>query len=1077
MFDYLDYKNKIPLEKCLIEIPRINPMSVNYERFWYHTIKRKQIEGSWVEHEGDFQWLPGTIFQYVNMWNIEMKKKTGTSKGKVIGRPRLRDLEWIKGYVHATARGFSGFINDTEISCHRILINPEMDELLEYMDDSVKATIYKPDGSLKEYKDALQYLYQYKKSNLGKPLFHNTAKNVLEIGARNYGKDLEENTLLLYKDGSYPIKDVKVGDEIYDDNGNLVKVTHKFDFKDQEQYEITFQDGRKIICGGGHKWDVYYNSKYRTVDLNFILSKKWKTTRKNGYPEYLFRIPTTKSVNYSEKEFKIDPYILGAWLGDGHSRSFSITNVDEEILNAFKEYAISNSYNIRQDGISYFMTGTRLDNPTKVIRDMNLRMNKHIPEEYFYGSKEQRLSLLQGLMDTDGTIGFKGYADFSNKNYRLIQDVQRLCWSLGIRAMIRPKISTCTYKGIKNTFNSYRVFINTDLPIFKLTRKLNKIELNTSTKSKKSASSNAIIDIKPLGIKPSVCISVENKSHLFLANDYIVTHNSVSSGNFCGHNFLTDGAMDYDEWWANKQLPKDRQEVYTTQTLIGASDSKYVNNLNKHLKIGLENLPGKMEVGKVLYPPPLSKKTSGSWVVGKDIIARYEEKIGGKWEVKGSGSGFLNRSFKDNPYAANGSRYGFGLIDEVGFMDNFEDVLGQLHECTTVDGEKYGTIWATGTGGSMENGATEPAKRVFYDPEAQEFLAFDDIFENKGKIGLFIPAWMALDEYRDKLGNINRELALKKLSKERELARNAKSKKPLYDLLQMKPLVPSEAFLVLEGNIFPTAELKEHLATLETTERLKELGTNGWMQRDGEGKAYFKVDHRLHQTDFPTEYSIDDKGAVVIWEQPSADTPYGLYIAGIDSIDQDQAESSTSMGSIIIYKRLRNADETYHLPVAEYTGRPEFATDFYEQCRRLLEYYNAKALYENQTPGIKAYFETKNCLHLLARQPSIIKSISPNTKVDRIYGTHMTKPIKDAIEIMTRDWLKAELEPGVLQLTKIKCIPLLKELIAYNKDGNFDRVIAFMLVMMQDLELHKIIIEEKKEIIQEDNFFSRKLFV
>lgn len=740
MFDYLDYKNKIPLEKCLIEIPRINPMSVNYERFWYHTIKRKQIEGSWVEHEGDFQWLPGTIFQYVNMWNIEMKKKTGTSKGKVIGRPRLRDLEWIKGYVHATARGFSGFINDTEISCHRILINPEMDELLEYMDDSVKATIYKSDGSLKEYKDALQYLYQYKKSNLGKPLFHNTAKNVLEIGARNYGK-------------------------------------------------------------------------------------------------------------------------------------------------------------------------------------------------------------------------------------------------------------------------------------------------------------------------------------------------SVSSGNFCGHNFLTDGAMDYDEWWANKQLPKDRQEVYTTQTLIGASDSKYVNNLNKHLKIGLENLPGKMEVGKVLYPPPLSKKTSGSWVVGKDIIARYEEKIGGKWEVKGSGSGFLNRSFKDNPYAANGSRYGFGLIDEVGFMDNFEDVLGQLHECTTVDGEKYGTIWATGTGGSMENGATEPAKRVFYDPEAQEFLAFDDIFENKGKIGLFIPAWMALDEYRDKLGNINRELALKKLSKERELAKNAKSKKPLYDLLQMKPLVPSEAFLVLEGNIFPTAELKEHLATLETTERLKELGTNGWMQRDGEGKTYFKVDHSLHQTDFPTEYSIDDKGAVVIWEQPSADTPYGLYIAGIDSIDQDQAESSTSMGSIIIYKRLRNADETYHLPVAEYTGRPEFATDFYEQCRRLLEYYNAKALYENQTPGIKAYFETKNCLHLLARQPSIIKSISPNTKVDRIYGTHMTKPIKDAIEIMTRDWLKAELEPGVLQLTKIKCIPLLKELIAYNKDGNFDRVIAFMLVMMQDLELFRIVIQEKIEIIEEDNFFTRKLFI
>ena len=739
MFDYLGYKNKIPIKECLVDIPRINPLSIGYERFWFNVIKRKQIEGHWVNYEGSYQWMPGTIFQYVNLWNIEMKKASGASKGKVIGRPRLRDLEWIKGFIHAVARGFSGFKGDDEYTCHRVLLNPDFDEVLDYLAPDAKASLYRSNGSLKTYIDALEYLYKYKDRDLGKPFYYNYAKNVIEIGARNYGK-------------------------------------------------------------------------------------------------------------------------------------------------------------------------------------------------------------------------------------------------------------------------------------------------------------------------------------------------SMFSGNICGHNFLTDGITDFDEWWSNRQLPSDMQEKFTTQTLLAASDSKYVNNLSKHLRTGLDSLPGKMELGGKLYPAPLSKQVAGSWIVGKDIIAKYDEKVGGRWVTKGSGSGYLLRSFKDNPYAANGSRYGLGLLDEIGFMDNVEDVLGQLHECTTVDGEKYGTIWMTGTGGAMTSGATEGAKRVFYDPAAQDCLEFEDQFEHKGKIGLFIPAWMALDEFRDPLGNINKELALKKLLKERDVARNAKSKKPLYDLLQMKPLVPSEAFLVMEGNIFPTAELKEHIAELESNDRYKELGTNGWMEREPTGKAYFKVDHNLTPCDYPTRDSIDLKGAVVIWEQPIEKPPYGLYIAGIDPYDQDQAESSPSLGSIFIYKRFINADKTYHLPVAEYSGRPEFANDFYEQCRRLLEYYNAMALYENEKTGLKSYFEMKHCLHLLARQPSIIKSISPNSKVDRVYGTHMTKQIKDSIEIMTRDWLKTELEPGILQLTKIKSIPLLKELIVYNQDINTDRAIAFFLVMMQDMEMFKVVSEEiKEEVI--DNFFTRRLFI
>src|SRR5690606_30668025 len=121
--------------------------------------------------------------------------------------------------------------------------------------------------------------------------------------------------------------------------------------------------------------------------------------------------------------------------------------------------------------------------------------------------------------------------------------------------------------------------------------------------------------------------------------------------------------------------------------------------------------------------------------------------------------------------------------------------------------------------------------------------------------------------------------------------------------------------------------------------------------------------------------------------------PYGLYVLACDPYDQDKAENSVSYGSVFVYKRFISFDQTYDILVAEYTGRPDFANDFYEQVRRLAEWYNGKILYENQNPGLKKYFETKFCLHLLHTQPNIIKQISPNSNTQRGYGIHMTKSI------------------------------------------------------------------------------------
>lgn len=735
MFDYLDYKNKIPLDKCTLgKIPKLNPYSLQYKKFWKDA-KRKIVEGYWVNHDGMYKWVPPVLALYNNFWTIEMSLKGAKSQNKVKSTPRLRDIEWIKGFVWAKARGFSGFVGDDKYSCNRILIDPNRDEFLEYSEKHVIETLYQPNGDLKIYVDALEYLYQYFDRDLGKALFLNPSLNVPDIECRNIGK-----------------------------------------------------------------------------------------------------------------------------------------------------------------------------------------------------------SMIGGCM--------------------------------------------------------------------------------------------------------------------------------------IGHNFLTDGSMDYDEYL--EQLAEGNSPM--SETLVGAIDSKYSTGLINKLKLGLDELPGLTTIGEEVFPSPLGKKWNGSFMSGKHIEASYDKKVGNNWIKVGSKSRILHRSFGDNPFAANGTRFGFGVLDEIGFMGNLEESLGQLHECMTTDGRKFGTLWMTGTGGDMESGATEAIKKVFYSPKSFFCIELDDIFENKGKIGFFVPAWMALDEFRDDLGNVNKELALKKLMRERENAKNGKSKQAYYDLLQMKPLVPSEAFLVLTGNIFPVGELKEHLGRLETTDKLSDLGTSGWMQRDENGKAYFKYDANLVPADYPTKESQDPKGAVVVWERPQSNA-YGSYVAGIDPYDQDHAESSVSYGSIFIYKRFVNADQTYHLPVAEYTGRPEFANDFYEQCRRLLEWYNCKALFENQNTGIKQYFETKYCTHLLHTQPNIIKAISPSSNVNRGFGIHMTKQIKDELEIKVRDWLKTEIDEGIMQLTKICSIPLLKELISYNRDGNFDRFISFALCILQDLEMHKVSVEDVQQEIAIDNFFDRKFFL
>ncbi len=331
----------------------------------------------------------------------------------------------------------------------------------------------------------------------------------------------------------------------------------------------------------------------------------------------------------------------------------------------------------------------------------------------------------------------------------------------------------------------------------------------------------------------------------------------------------------------------------------------------------------------------------------------------------------------------------------------------------------------------------------------------------------------------DENGNSNFQAAMDDIEFLRDKSRNGLDPKALHSTTTQFPLSWKEAFLRNKGNVFGSPEMLEWLGQLENTPSLRNQAQKGELYFDEGNIKWQPNNDLLHIIDFPLKkdpksgegFSTDS--CVVIWEHPekseSGEVPNYLYVIGIDPYDQDKSESG-SLGSAIVYKRFYRSDRTENVIVAEYTSRPDTAEQFYEICRKLCIYYNAKALYENQLKGLKVYFEQKNALHYLSEQPGIIKDIIKDSRVQRGYGIHMNRGsqgssgIKDQCELYLKKWLYEEVsskdDVKIFRFQTIKSIPLLKELIAYDREINTDRVIALMLCILQTYELHRIHVEE-----------------
>lgn len=409
-------------------------------------------------------------------------------------------------------------------------------------------------------------------------------------------------------------------------------------------------------------------------------------------------------------------------------------------------------------------------------------------------------------------------------------------------------------------------------------------------------------------------------------------------------------------------------------------------------------------------------------------------------------------TLKDNPSSIRGKRANLIMFEEGGSMSELGAAWQIARPSVEVDGVAFAPMIIWGTGGD-EDSKFATLKDMFYNPKGYNCLEFDNIWDEAAtstKCGFFVPQYTNMDIrdehgtrlYMDNDGNTLYKPAIEYILAERQkVIENATSNAAIDRYVAERPITPAEAMLEFNGNIFPKKELQEQLSLLRTNKKLQNHKQVGDLVQQPDGTIKWVIKKNGDITHYPLKQGEDPTGSIVIWEHPNKDASPGLYIAGIDSYDYDES-STTSLGSCFIYKRIQSIEQYSDIIVAEYTGRPKSAEEFYENVRKLLLYYNARAMYENQNKGIFVYFTNKHCDYLLADQPDIINDIVSNSKVNRKKGCHMNKQIKQWGEGLIKDWLNDENSVGKKNLYNIMSEPLLEELIAYNDNGNFDRCLT-----------------------------------
>lgn len=489
----------------------------------------------------------------------------------------------------------------------------------------------------------------------------------------------------------------------------------------------------------------------------------------------------------------------------------------------------------------------------------------------------------------------------------------------------------------------------------------------------------------------------------------------------------------------------------------------------------------------------LDKHTA--WAKQRLVSTRMERTSGykitdefGKQTEQGYLSSITGITLKNDPERVRGTRAKLVLWEEGGKFPSLLDAWRiEQPSVETDDGKAFGLMIAFGTGGT-EGASFEGLKELFYKPKSYNVLSFPNIWDEgreNTECAFFVPAYSNLESfdddgnqvYMDKDGNSYKEKAIQNLIDQRNKVKDGGASQQSIDrFISERPIRPAEAVLELGKNIFPRKLLMDQLTRIRTNKKLQSMKHIVDLEWDGNGQVKATEKPSGDITNYPLKKGDKPHGSVVIWEYPVKDPSHGLYIGGCDPYDHDDSFTN-SLGSTFIFKRVRAGEAWADVIVAEYSGRPDTAEEYYENVRKLLTFYNARLLFENERKGIYPYFTNKHCDYLLADQPDkIISEVFKDSKVQRRKGCHMTKQIRAYGEGLILEWLLDEFEEGHPNVERVYSEPLIEELIENDGVRNVDRVIALCMVMIYREELYQVKVSSAKEQNKQVELFEMPLF-
>jgi hypothetical protein len=420
------------------------------------------------------------------------------------------------------------------------------------------------------------------------------------------------------------------------------------------------------------------------------------------------------------------------------------------------------------------------------------------------------------------------------------------------------------------------------------------------------------------------------------------------------------------------------------------------------------------------------------------------------------------------------------IIDEIGKGSFLRGLQAAVPGFTTPFGWGCSPI-LTGTGGDMKR--FMDAKSLMFDVDNYNFLTYNNEEDTRRVHGLFISnkyrmeakesstlgdyvnAPKTSDLYNVQMLVSNEEKADRITNDNLERLKKAGDRVAYLKEKMYYPQKVDDIFLNEDTNIFDIEAAKRQKIRLLQNER---TGTPVILFSD-EGKIGHEFTDKMPISNFPLK-STDAKDApVVIYEFPIENPPYGLYVAGVDPYRQGQAKYSTSLGSVYIYKRMHDlTGEKYQdMFVASYCARPDKKETWEEQARLLIKYYNARALCENDDISFIEYMKSKGDAHYLEKQPQWLLEVIPNTTVKREYGIHRSaQKIIDYLHTCLKRYMEdviysekddeGNVTKEITGVSKMFDPMLLEEIIQYNDEGNFDRIIAAELAIAQALKMDPI---------------------